>query len=361
MLALAYLRPGEYDALMQEDRLVEWWTAALFLAAAALTLGKAIKARRLGDVLVALFCLFVALEEVSWGQRLLGYTPPAVFLEHNTQQETTLHNFADVFGKPKWVLSAILMGFGTLLPIVARVARSTAFSRQPFLARASALVRRFGLTAPSTALVPWFVIAVVLLVLYPVDFTGEWVETLAGALFFVAAGPSGAALAIGSGLTLASALGLTRLSDVRAETEVTPLSCARAEADALLRDLASADVTTRRFASANRVHKRVWTAAADGYLAWKNVRDFHQAPCVGAGARGAAERRRFAIDPWGMAYWLHLEPLRGGQRVAVYSMGPNRRRDGEPGQPAGDDIVSVGLIPSQHTAKPDTARPGDPR
>ncbi len=358
MLTLAYLRPGEYAALMQEDRVVEWWTATLFLGVAALTARRAIMARCVGDVLVALFCLFVALEEMSWGQRLLGYTPAAVFLEHNTQQETTLHNFADVFGKPKWVLSAILVGFGILLPIGVRVARTTAFSRQPALARASALVRRFGLTAPSTALIPWFVMAVVLLVSYPVDFTGEWVETLAGALFFVAAGPSGASLAIGGGVTLAAALGLTRLSAVRAETEVTRLSCARAEADALLRDLASADVTTRRFARANRVHKRVWTAAADGYLAWNNVRDFHQAPCVGAGARGAAERRPFAIDPWGMPYWLHLEPLDGCQRVAVYSMGPNRRRDGEPGQPAGDVFVSVGLIPSDPAAERDTAGPG---
>lgn len=361
MLALAYLRPGEYDALMQEDRLVEWWTAALFLAAAALTAGKAIKARRVGDVLVALFCLFVALEEVSWGQRLLGYTPPAVFLEHNTQQETTLHNFADVFGKPKWVLSAILVGFGVLLPIGARVARTTAFSRQPHLARASARVRRFGLTAPSTALLPWFVIAVVLLVSYPVDFTGEWVETLAGALFFVAAGPSGASLAIGSGLALASALGLTRLSAVRAETEVTRLMCARAEADALLRDLASVDVSTQRFARANRVHKRVWTAATDGYLVWNNAREFHRARCLDAGARRAAQRRRFAIDPWGMPYWLLVEPQGVDQRVAVYSTGPNRRRDGEPGRPDGDDIVSVGLVPAHPTTEPDTTGPVTPR
>lgn len=93
MLMLAQLRPGEYDALMQE-----------------------------GDELVAMFCLFVALEEISWGQLLLGYVPSAVFLEYNTQQETTLHNFANVLGKPKWVLAATLVAFGVLLPIGATVA-----------------------------------------------------------------------------------------------------------------------------------------------------------------------------------------------------------------------------------------------
>jgi hypothetical protein len=31
------------------------------------------------------------------------------------------------------------------------------------------------------------------------------------------------------------------------------------------------------------------------------------------------------------------------QRVVVYSFGPNRRRDGEPGEASGDDIPAVGV------------------
>jgi hypothetical protein len=44
-------------------------------------------------------------------------------------------------------------------------------------------------------------------------------------------------------------------------------------------------------------------------------------------------RRRYAIDPWGTAYWIRYTS--GGKRLTVYSFGPNRRRD-----EGGDDIVA---------------------
>ena len=93
MLLSARLAPNEYWTAMQEDRVVEWWTALLFLGAGAIALSRAIRGRRAGDALVAVFCLAAAAEELSWGQRLIGYTPPAAFLEHNAQQEVNLHNF----------------------------------------------------------------------------------------------------------------------------------------------------------------------------------------------------------------------------------------------------------------------------
>ncbi|MGQ0539800.1 MAG: hypothetical protein ACT4R6_12695 [Gemmatimonadaceae bacterium] len=359
ILALAQLRPDTYAALMQEDRVVEWWTVTLFFAAAAFRGWAAIIARRPGDLVVALFCLFVALEEMSWGQRLLGYTPPAVFLEHNTQQETTLHNFADVFGKPKWILSAVLFAFGVVLPIGTALARSALAARSPVIVRAASLLARLRLTPPSSALIPWFVASVVLLASYPVDFTGEWIEALAGALFFASARPPSATFALASVGTLAAALGLTQLSAVRrAPQDRERLACARIEADALLHDLASEDVKTSRFERGGRVHKRVWTAVEDGYLAWDGVRAFHAAQCAGATPTEMAQRRRFAIDPWGVAYWLYLGPRSAGQRrVTVYSLGPNRRLDDEPDRLSGDDIGSVGLIPIQHQAPRDTAVP----
>ncbi|HYD51906.1 MAG TPA: hypothetical protein VEA99_04740, partial [Gemmatimonadaceae bacterium] len=60
MLLLARTREGTYAALLQEDRLVEWWTFALFLAAGLVFGVRALRERRLGDGGVALFCLAAA-------------------------------------------------------------------------------------------------------------------------------------------------------------------------------------------------------------------------------------------------------------------------------------------------------------
>ena len=91
MLWLASRAPDSYRTLLQEDRAVEWGTVWLFFAAGVLGLSRSLHTR-LGDGMVALFCLFVAGEEFSWGQRLLGYFPPEFFLRNNLQQELTVHN-----------------------------------------------------------------------------------------------------------------------------------------------------------------------------------------------------------------------------------------------------------------------------
>ena len=171
MLTLGNAAPARYRMLLQEDQLVEWSTVLLFLAAGALGLWSAYRARRIFDALVALFCFFVAGEEFSWGQRLVGYFPPEFFLANNFQQEANLHNLPQWFLQPKWVLMMALGGYGIVLPLAQRSAR---------IAR---LLARVGATAPPIELLPWFAVASVLLLVYPLTLTGEWVELLAGALF----------------------------------------------------------------------------------------------------------------------------------------------------------------------------------
>ncbi|MGI9075842.1 MAG: hypothetical protein ACR2G6_00760 [Gemmatimonadaceae bacterium] len=69
---------------------------------------------------------------------------------------------------------------------------------------------------------------------------------------------------------------------------------------------------------------------------------------MGTAAATTSARRRYALDPWGMAYWIRIErPVDGERRILVYSFGPNRRRDGragEAGSSRGDDIVVVGML-----------------
>jgi len=327
MLLFANVLPDTYEAAMQEDRFVEWWTAALFACAGVIRLIAAIRTRRVFDALVALFCIFVAGEEFSWGQRLLGFTPPDYFLAHNTQQELSLHNFADVFGKPKGVLMTALAGFGIGLPLVS------------FTRRGRVLLDAVGATAPARVLMPWFAAAVALLVWYPFDYTGEWVETLAGALFLVATPVRSAWPFTVAAL---AAVALTALSTATVKTSEPMVACARSETDALLDDVAQS-VGVHDGLVVHRIHKRFKSAHDDNYFS-AALSHFSSVHCEREAKDAAARRRQFAIDPWGLAYWIRSEPSDTDAIITVYSFGPNRRRDSKPGAATGDDVVRVGRI-----------------
>jgi hypothetical protein len=327
MLVAAHMARDEYRAAMQEDRIVEWWTALLFLVAAVITIARAIRSQRHGDLLVGLFCLLAAGEEVSWGQRLLGYTPPAAFLEHNAQQELNIHNFRDVIGQPKWLLVMILAGYGIVLPALNRFRVG------------QRVIEWLRLTVPPTQAMPWFALAILLLAWYPVQFTGEWVETLSATLFVVTlAGTTTRAAGIAVAAFVA-AVGFSFASGRNSEDAIVT-DCARRELDALGADVERA--ATARLRNADRVHKRVWTAARDRYLDWNLMRAWQMVGCPSTNTQEVARRRRYAVDPWGTAYWLLMESGAEGTPVlSVYSFGPNRRRDGAAGTGGGDDIVAA--------------------
>lgn len=328
MLGLGVARPGAYRRLLQEDYLVEWWTVMLFGAAGFFALRLAWRERRLFDGLVGAFCVFVAGEEFSWGQRLLGIIPPDPFLEHNVQQELTLHNFAGIFGEPKWVLMMALVGFGLVIPAVA------------LSARGREILVRLGATAVRPPATAWLLAAVALLWWYPLTLTGEWVEALAGGLFLATYAPRAmvAAGAAGAGVLLAVLLTLwSGWSGSRGSGEAA-LACARAEAQAIADDLGYGEAATDRLAGARSVHKRVFTAIEDGYLVREGLERFRAVDC-GDDPDGA-RRREYAVDPWGTAYWLHMERSPDAIRLVVYSFGPNRRRDGPAGSGGGDDVAA---------------------
>jgi len=60
--------------------------------------------------------LFLAGEEVAWGQRLLNYKAPHYFLQHNAQQETTLHNMLPFGYKPIELAYMVIGFFGAFVP-----------------------------------------------------------------------------------------------------------------------------------------------------------------------------------------------------------------------------------------------------
>lgn len=311
--ALGVLAPTRYEMLMQEDRAVEWATVWLFLMAGVVGLLNSISQRRLFDGFVALFCLFVAGEEFSWGQRLIGYYPAEFFLANNFQQEANLHNLPQSFVQPKWILMLALGGYGILLPLLAR-----ANVTRPHLGR-------IGATPPPLALLPWFAGAIVLLLWYPLTYTGEWVEAFAGGLFLMSSGVS----ATVSQVMLASAVGLAvAMTSVSGQIErvrdTQRNACAEQEVKSLASDIAAGSAGTNNLWRMRRVHKRLWSAIQEGYLDGSELKTFGNSGCD----RSADLRHRYGIDPWGSPYWLEMERMSDGRRVVtVYSFGPNRRRD----------------------------------
>jgi hypothetical protein len=309
MFILAETNPLRYGMTLQEDRFVEWLTVGLFFSAGVIYFKHAFARRRVFDLLVAAFCIFVAGEEFSWGQRLVGFTPPDVFLEHNAQQEFTLHNFSEVFGKPKGVLILALLGYGLVLPLLSRFTRT------------HAILERVGATPPPLSAAFWFICAAALLKWYPLDLTGEWVEALAGALFLLSARPGIRGFAAAATASVVAAGLLSAFSARGHASDPAMRRCAEMEARALLDDVTRNAATPALIDPDQAIHKRIYSAIRDGYLYPDRLNTYARVGC--------GQSPRFVLDVWGMPYWIRVsDAARSGVKdVEVYSMGPNRRRD----------------------------------
>lgn len=354
-IVLAFVALAAYDdklwaRLAREDGVVEWATVAAFLGALALHVAhgrRSVKASPAPPRLelrargaLALFCLFVAGEEISWGQRLFGFKPPDAFLERNYQQELNLHNvLMDEAGlgfalESKHVVAAIALAFVVLLPLLVR-ARALAGARA---------------VAPSLALLPAGLFVVAAELSYPVDLTGEGAELLLGLLLLAAAALEGR--------PRASRVGLALLAPVLFGLAVAPLvaraiygddaqgsTLANQELALLRRDIEGGGARPKLL-NKGKIHKRVFTAARDQYLALSGGA-FLEGQATAAEGEGAADavrrdRRGYFLDPWNNPYWIVWDKKHA--RVAIYSFGPNRLRDTEVREsdvPAGDDLMAV--------------------
>ena len=99
-----------YETIGREDHIIEWMQFFLFFASGilaiiiAIKIGKVSKFMRIVYILLALGLIFVAMEEISWGQRIFNVDAPEVFdgdstiplLGYNVQSEMNLHNFRTI-------------------------------------------------------------------------------------------------------------------------------------------------------------------------------------------------------------------------------------------------------------------------
>jgi hypothetical protein len=345
----AYLheaRPDSYRWIIQEDEALEWasfWSFSLAAAAYARAGWHQRGARPPPIFLlgVALFCGFVAMEEISWGQRLLGVRPPAYFLEQNFQQELNLHNVvADPLRQAAFL--GVVYGFGVVLPLLA------------LWPRARALFDAVGIAAPSPILIPGFVATGLLYDAYPWTHTGEWAELMLGVGMLFAAllrpyiGPTtttegrfaradariAAAFVITWTLGAATAAAWSLVSAGREEH----LQAARIELDALKRDIKDPRSRTRC-----GVHKRVYSYVERYGHDHLFSGNFAQLSLGGL----EEERALYFLDPWNSPYWYVHECSDDLRRRAifVYSFGPNRRRDSTDWEIRGDDLGAFAIRP----------------
>jgi hypothetical protein len=184
LLALASVDRELFLFLADEDSLLEWTQVAILACAGILSTLLAARGWRggrrrhaLAYLVLAAGCIFVAGEEVSWGQRIFGLETPETLAEINRQDELTLHNIDDVRTALKFFLIGLgLAGFA--LPWLLRRRGSPWYSLMPplFMTSAFLVVAAYNLTR---------------LVFFPAGFFGseqnyrvfafsEWPELLLG-------------------------------------------------------------------------------------------------------------------------------------------------------------------------------------
>ncbi|WP_299656590.1 hypothetical protein [uncultured Jannaschia sp.] len=95
VLLTEYFLPISYVHLISEDRIGEYSTSVAFATAGVffLTAGsRSAGVNRLFLIFMSIFSLFIAGEEISWGQRIIGIDTPEVVRQINKQGELTIHN-----------------------------------------------------------------------------------------------------------------------------------------------------------------------------------------------------------------------------------------------------------------------------
>lgn len=332
-----------YYLIIQEDNAIEWMSFWAFFAGAVIY-GQAASRQYRGTskvpwflILIGLFCLFVAMEEISYGQRLFGYRPPAYFLENNFQQEFNVHNVIDDY--LGLTLRVVILGFGVVLPLVWLV---------PGL---QGIMWKLALVPPPIVFSPAFLAAYILLEEYPWRYTGELVELMLGLGFALSAMGTSAFFRYPENgrrpfftlrililfFLLASATVITTfVSHFRLQHQPELISVAEKEVFALGKDFRKAMREAKSPITHCKLHNRIF-AHVEKY----EINGLYEGYFGGLTKQGLPEERaRFFIDPWNTAYWIWqvCDPEKKQIKIFIYSFGPNCSRDSVPWEIRGDDI-----------------------
>ncbi len=96
------------DNLVENTQFLLLTLAFIFAFSLSITLFKA-KLKTIATIylIAGIGLIFIAGEEISWGQRIIGLATPDLIARENTQQELTVHNLYSVHNLIRWLYVAI--------------------------------------------------------------------------------------------------------------------------------------------------------------------------------------------------------------------------------------------------------------
>lgn len=125
--------PSTVADLGDEDHFFEQWTAISLFLASGVCLYLFVKTRNVFYILLSLLFFFGSGEEISWGQRIIGFKTPESIEKINVQKEFSIHNIeifntSDSHGNTKKGLARLfeinflfrlfMMVYGIVLPFL---------------------------------------------------------------------------------------------------------------------------------------------------------------------------------------------------------------------------------------------------
>jgi len=170
VLWIFVFEPVAYVYLITEDYWAEYGTFAAWGMATCFLMWAIVEhrsLRRAGPILLALGAFFVAMEEISWGQRVLGISTPDSLATSNLQGEANLHNLFPVEYVQYFVAGIGVFVWVLLFPVVR--------DRWSWLRRLS---KGLGVPRVPVRLWPFFLLAMVALFSRSLLLSGEIGELL---------------------------------------------------------------------------------------------------------------------------------------------------------------------------------------
>lgn len=183
---LFYTNLSSFEKYVEEDGIVEWLTVLGLLSGCIVCFSRYIKLRRFKSgwflfvtIALGLMLFFVAGEEVSWGQRILGIKSSEFFKEKNSQGETNLHNLIVGGVKLNKIIFSIgliaLMGiYLVVVPVLYRYSQ-----------KISLFLNRSAVPVPRVYQVIAILLVFVITSLLPHEKRAEMLEAGIGLLFFL--------------------------------------------------------------------------------------------------------------------------------------------------------------------------------
>ena len=344
IVLIGFFYPKTYSALVEEDYIIEWMTFYAFALSGFIIAAHLWFSREKGfkffssscliPMGVAIFCLFVAGEEASWGQRIFAFKPPDLFLEQNYQQELNVHNLLKGDGfwgiqiESKHLVMLVAFVYGILFPLITR-----------FISPLKSL-NKF---APDFYLMPYFLLVITMEEIFPISGTGEACEMFLGTVFLIHVFDTypvdkqetrrwNNLYKLSTLMVVIAILSIItpQLSSVIYGSDAEAESTLKGELQLLQNDFLNPKANKQKILRLRSVHKRVYTAVLQGYFHLPEdslYLEGKQTPADPKDGDVRNDRKGYFLDPWNNPYWVYY--YRKEKLVIFYSFGSNRKRDSD--------------------------------